>query len=187
MYEQNLRIFPRATPVLNRLASQKADAGAYDDALVLVDRSEAIAPQSSVPNAIRAFVADRQGDYGRARDLALQAANVGDWDNPWAWWFLGYLYEERLHDVETAKTYYEKAITNQPRWTEEGISAAQALAFILAKQGHEARAIDLWEQVIALDRSRIEVHHNLSRAYRKQGNPTMAAHHARQYQRARVK
>ncbi len=168
VYERNLATFPRSIAVILELAKYELEDKQLDSCLALLERAEAIDPKNAGPTAIRAFIAIQRGQIPEAERLARKVIEMDGAKTCWAWYFLGHLYSEEYGDSDSAIEFYNNAMEYQTLWTIDGIDAAQALALIYAYRGDEAKAIDLWEQVLELDPSRTNVRKNLAIAYKKQ-------------------
>ncbi|HEY6765593.1 MAG TPA: tetratricopeptide repeat protein [Candidatus Sulfotelmatobacter sp.] len=70
-------------------------------------------------------------------------------------------------DLDTAATYYQKALKLQPGFED----AAIGLANVFSQKGDQAQAISLLEQVEAADPTNVLAHFRLSTIYRKLNRP----------------
>lgn len=182
-FSRNLRTFPEAFEVMSELAKLRVARGEFRAADELAARALRIAPDRTQPYAIRAVAAEREGRFEDALGMAeayrrgLKAADA---------WVLGFeadIYADRMGKPERAEPLYREAIATRP-WSEDALRVADALAFLLARQGKRLEAIALWEESLQYEPASATIHHNLAAAYRQQGDSAKADHHARLAQAA---
>ncbi len=81
----------------------------------------------------------------------------------------GRIFEVLDQDVETAESYYEKALDGH--WDTGLVACADRLARLKALRGERDEAIGLWEKARAISPDNVSVLWNLSIAYRESGQP----------------
>ena len=176
-YERSLQTFPLAFDAMTELAKDYESRKQYRKADELAAKSIALAPDRSGPYAVRAVVAEREGRIQDALNwLTVYRRYVRDGTRSWDLAFEADIYSDHLGQPERAEALYQKAVAERP-WSQDTLRAAYELAYMEAQQGHQAKAISLWEELLTYAPDDAVLHWNLSIAYAQQGDQQRAAYH----------
>ncbi len=145
-------------------ADLSSAANIYEDLIKSADLSQAASSQGAVFRMFLSNVAEKQGDWPKARGL-LEAATALDGSNPYILNSLGYLMLEHGENPERALELLKKARGFAP----ESAAIIDSLGWAYVQIGDLSKALPLLEMAAKRDGSDMAINEHLGDAYWKVG------------------
>ncbi len=139
-------------------------ANIYEDLIKSADLSKAASSQAAVFRMFLSNLAEKQGDWPKARGL-LEAAITLDGSNPYILNSLGYLILEHGENPERALEYLKKARELSP----DSAAIIDSLGWAYFQSGDFSKALPLLEMAAKRDSSDMTINEHLGDVYWKVG------------------
>lgn len=117
-------------------------------------------PFNSEAYRILAQITRQEGNPEKALDICLDALRC-DPQNIWALMLMGNIFNQDLHNYETALNYYDKVLEFHP----DNMIAVNNIAAIYMEKGDKEKAIQLFKKTIDLDKSYENAYYGIASIY----------------------